>query len=90
VVMASSPGVASPPVTVLIAESGRVITKQATHIHGNYETTFSGIPTDNYLLAIDVRDRMTVGKPRSPVGHPPRLPAGQGKAMGERRNKYAR
>lgn len=89
VVLASSAKYgASPPISVLISETGKVISKEATYIHGSYETTFSGISTDNYLLAIDVRDRLKLGKSVSPVGHPPRLPEGPEKIMKGRRNKY--
>lgn len=90
VVLASSARYgASPPITVLISETGKVITKEATYIHGSYETSFSGISTENYLLAIDIRDMSKSGRSVSPVGHPPKLPERQRKVIRERRSKYA-
>lgn len=58
---------ASQPTIALISENGKVITKQANYLHVGYEATFSGMPTGNYLLAIDVVDRLKTVKPPLPA-----------------------
>lgn len=59
---------AQPPVIALLFETGKVTSSKTNLETGGYQTTFSGLQSGNYVVAIDVVDRMkAVEKPQLPT-----------------------
>ncbi len=80
VLLPYSKQVTTSPLVALILEDGQVISRQMSQVQGYYEATFSGISTGDYLLAIDIVERLKSKKQPSPV-RPPLEPFGEPKGM---------
>jgi len=60
------------PLLVLVSEAGVFIEKQVAPVHNRFEAFFSGLNSGNYLLALDVIDRLgSTGETIVPVPQPP-------------------
>jgi len=70
VLLPYSKQVTTSPLVALILDDGQVISRQMSQVEGYYEATFSGISTGDYLLAIDIVERLKSGKKPSPVKSP--------------------
>lgn len=56
-----------PPIIALIREDGKATVRQASETKGYYEASFSGISTGDYLLAVDITEKLKSRKQPFPV-----------------------
>jgi len=78
VLLPYSKQVTTSPLVALILEDGQVLSRQMSQVQGYHEATFSGISTGDYLLAIDIVERLKSRKQPPPV-RPPSEPFGKPK-----------